>query len=112
LTDSTLEYPWRRSRRSISQAAASNAAAPMRTANQNHTRADCGTGGERLVSVDNAVRDLLEVTILVAVAGMLWSAVRRVRRGEVRVVRCVDCGRPTSRAYPRCKHCGALQPDR
>jgi hypothetical protein len=61
--------------------------------------------------VDNAVRNLLEVAILAAFIGMLWSAVRRVRRGEVQVVRCVECGRPTSRAYPRCKHCGAMQPE-
>jgi uncharacterized OB-fold protein len=57
--------------------------------------------------VDHLVRDLIEIAILVAVVGMLVSAVRRVRRGQVAVVRCDACGRPTSRAYPRCKHCGA-----
>jgi hypothetical protein len=57
--------------------------------------------------VDNLVRDAIEVAILVAVIGMLVSAVRKVRRGQVEVVRCAQCGRPTSRAYPRCKHCGA-----
>ena len=61
--------------------------------------------------MENLVRDSLEVAIVVAVAGMLWSAVHRLRRGEIRVYRCVVCGRPTSRAYPRCKHCGIEQPD-
>lgn len=59
--------------------------------------------------VDNLVRNVLEVAILVAVGGMLWQVVGKLRRGEIRVVRCAACGRPTSRAYPRCKHCGALQ---
>jgi hypothetical protein len=53
----------------------------------------------------------LEVLIVVAVGGILWTAVGRLRRGEVRVYRCVACGRPTSRGYPRCRHCGAEQPD-
>jgi hypothetical protein len=64
-------------------------------------------GGGQTEAVDNLVRDAIEVTILVAVIGMLVSAVRRVRRGQVEVVRCATCGRPTSRAYPNCKHCGA-----
>jgi hypothetical protein len=55
---------------------------------------------------------LLEVAMVVAVGGMLWAAVDRLRRGEVRVYRCVACRRPVSRAYPRCKHCGVEQPDR
>ena len=50
--------------------------------------------------VDHLVRDLLEIAILVAVIGMLVSAVRRLRRGQIDVVRCQECGRPTSRAYP------------
>ncbi|MGE0878365.1 MAG: hypothetical protein AB7L13_04935 [Acidimicrobiia bacterium] len=57
--------------------------------------------------MNNAVRDVIEVAILVAVGGMLWTAVQKVRRGEIAIVRCAECGRPTSRAYPRCKHCGA-----
>lgn len=57
------------------------------------------------------IRDGLEVLLLVAVGGMLVSAVRRLRRGEIRVYRCVACGRPTSRGYPRCRHCGVEQPD-
>jgi hypothetical protein len=59
--------------------------------------------------VDHLVRDLLEIAILVAVIGMLVSAVRRLRRGQIDVVRCQECGRPTSRAYPNCKHCGAVR---
>lgn len=53
------------------------------------------------------LRDLLELGIVIAVGGILWSSVARLRRGEIRVVRCEDCGRPTSRAYPNCRHCGA-----
>ena len=49
------------------------------------------------------VRDGLEVLIVIAVG--------RLRRGEVRVYRCFWCDRPTSRAYPRCRHCDAEQPD-
>jgi hypothetical protein len=61
--------------------------------------------------VDEAVRAILEVAMVVAVGGMLWSAARRLRRSEVRVYRCVACARPTSRGYPRCRHCGIDQPD-
>jgi hypothetical protein len=57
------------------------------------------------------VRDGLEVLIVVAVGGMLWAAVGRLRRREIRVYRCVACDRPTSRGYPRCKHCDVEQPD-
>ena len=56
---------------------------------------------------DSLVRDALEVLIVIAVGGMLWSAVARLRRGQIRVFRCPACDRPTSRAYPRCTHCGA-----
>jgi predicted amidophosphoribosyltransferase len=41
---------------------------------------------------------------------MLVSAVRKLRAGQIQVVRCTACDRPTSRAYPRCKHCGAPLP--
>ena len=58
-----------------------------------------------------AIRDGLELLIVVAVGGMLWAAVARLRRGEIRVYRCIACGRPTSRGYPRCKHCDVEQPD-
>lgn len=59
------------------------------------------------VDGDALVRDALEVLIVIAVGGMLWSAIRRLRRGEIEVFRCRECDRPTSRAYPQCKHCGA-----
>lgn len=61
--------------------------------------------------MDVVVRNALEAVIVVAIGGMLWAAVRRLRRGEIRVYRCIACGRPTSRGYPRCKHCGVEQPD-
>jgi hypothetical protein len=61
--------------------------------------------------VGTVIRDVLEVLIVVAVGGMLWAAVGRLRRGDIRVYRCIACGRPTSRAYPRCKHCDVEQPD-
>ncbi|HEX2024567.1 MAG TPA: hypothetical protein VHF00_07655 [Acidimicrobiales bacterium] len=51
------------------------------------------------------VRDVAEVLMVVAVGGMLWSAVGRVRRREIRPVRCPACGRAVSRAYPRCPGC-------
>lgn len=54
---------------------------------------------------EHLLRDLFELMIVVAVGGMLVSAVRRLRRGEIDVYRCPSCGRPTSRAYDVCKHC-------
>lgn len=59
------------------------------------------------MAAQTLVRDGLEAVFVVGVGGMLVSAVRRLRAGEVRAHRCGACGRPTSRAYPRCKHCGA-----
>ena len=59
------------------------------------------------VSAENLVRDLLEVLIVVAVGGMAVSAIRRLRRGEIRVFTCPSCDRPTTRANGICKHCGA-----
>lgn len=56
------------------------------------------------------MRDALEVLIVISVGGMLWSAISRLRRGEIQAYRCVACDRPTSRAYPQCRHCGAPQP--
>ncbi len=52
------------------------------------------------------VRDVAEVLMVVAVGGMLWSAVSRLRRGQVAMVRCPACGRLASRAYPDCPRCG------
>ncbi|HEX7168446.1 MAG TPA: hypothetical protein VF230_15810 [Acidimicrobiales bacterium] len=62
-------------------------------------------------SGDALVRDGLELLIVIAIGGMLVSAVRRLRRGQITVYRCHACDRPTSRAFPRCKHCGAELPD-
>ena len=47
-----------------------------------------------------------EAGLVVAVGGMLWSVVRRLRRGRIAVVRCGACGRTASRAYPLCRRCG------
>ena len=58
------------------------------------------------------VRDGIEVLFVVAVGGMVWSAVRRLRSGQVTAYRCPACDRPTSRAYPDCTRCGTpLAPD-
>ncbi len=57
------------------------------------------------------MRDVLEVAIVIGVGGLLVAAIRKLRRGEIRVYRCYSCERPTSRGYPRCKHCGLEQPD-
>jgi len=57
--------------------------------------------------MDPLVRDALEVLMVVAVGGILWSVIARLRRGEISVVRCPSCGRPVSRADGRCRECGA-----
>jgi uncharacterized OB-fold protein len=57
--------------------------------------------------VDPLVRDAIEVLLVVAVGGILWSAIGRLRRGEIEIVRCPSCGRTSSRAYQHCAHCGA-----
>jgi uncharacterized OB-fold protein len=56
--------------------------------------------------MDPLIRDALEVLLVIAVGGILWSAIGRMRRGEVSVARCPSCGRAVSRAYERCGHCG------
>ena len=58
------------------------------------------------MSGEALVRDALEVLFVVATGGMLWSAVRRVRAGKVKVEHCAACRRPTSRAYRHCPRCG------
>lgn|GEM_PF-2798146 len=52
------------------------------------------------------VRDGLEVLFVVAIGGMLWSVAGRLRRGQLLPTLCPSCGRPSSRAHPRCRHCG------
>jgi hypothetical protein len=37
----------------------------------------------------------------------LLAALRRLTRREITAFRCPTCAHPTSRAYPRCRHCGA-----
>lgn len=63
------------------------------------------------MSADTLVRDLLEVLIVVAIGGMLFSAIRRLRAGAIPVYRCPACERPTTRANGTCKHCGTELPD-
>lgn len=72
-----------------------------------HTRAAARPGRDHGRVGGSLVRDGLELAFVVAVGGMLWSAVRLLRAGQIRVYRCPACGRPTSRAYPRCTRCGA-----
>lgn len=59
------------------------------------------------VDPSNLVRDVIEVVIVIAIGGMLVSAVLRLRRGEIQPYRCAACDRPTTRANGVCKHCGA-----
>jgi hypothetical protein len=54
------------------------------------------------------VQTALDVLLVVALGGMLWSAVVRIRRGAVVVPRCPACERAVTRANPRCPHCDAL----
>ena len=51
-------------------------------------------------------RNLAEILLAVAVGGMLWSALTRLRRGQVRPLLCPGCGRSMSRVYAACPHCG------
>ncbi len=52
------------------------------------------------------VRDLVELLMAVAVGGMLFSAVTRLRRGQARPRLCPGCGRTVSLVYKACPHCG------
>lgn len=61
------------------------------------------------MNTDNLLRDALELLFVCAVGGTLFSAVRRLKNGEIQANICGACGRPTSRAYPRCTKCGAAQ---
>lgn len=60
---------------------------------------------------ENLIRDVLELMIVIAVGGMAVSAIRRLRRGEIRVYTCPACERPTTRANGICKHCREPLPD-
>ncbi len=57
------------------------------------------------------IRDAFEILIVVAIGGMVWSVLSRLRRGQLVVPSCPECGNPASRAYPNCRHCGARQPE-
>lgn len=63
-----------------------------------------------VVLVANLVRDAIETLFVVAIAGMVVSMVRRISLGEIPAHLCPTCQRPTSRAYPFCRHCGAALP--
>jgi len=52
-------------------------------------------------------RDILEGMFVVAIGGMVISVIRKVASGQMRPNLCASCERPTSRAYPKCRHCGA-----
>ena len=52
-------------------------------------------------------RDALELLFVIAIGGMLSSALRKLRHRGISPYTCPNCGRPTSRAYERCRHCGA-----
>ncbi len=60
--------------------------------------------------MDWFVGNALDVLLAVAVGGMLWAAVGRLRRRQISVPRCPACGRATSLAYPRCPACGEPTP--
>jgi uncharacterized OB-fold protein len=60
--------------------------------------------------MNGVVSTALDVLLVVAVGGMLWSAVSRLRRRQITVPRCPGCGRTTSRAYERCPRCGEPTP--
>lgn len=55
---------------------------------------------------DTVIRDGAEILLVVAVGGMLWSALARLRRGQARPVLCPGCTRTVSRVYDACPHCG------
>ncbi len=57
------------------------------------------------------VRDAFELLIVIALGGMVWSVITRLRRGQLPVPRCPECGGPASRAYPQCRHCGTTLPE-
>jgi predicted amidophosphoribosyltransferase len=51
------------------------------------------------------VRDVAEVLITVAVGGMLFSALTRLRRGQAVPRLCPGCGRTVSWTYEACPRC-------
>ncbi len=55
----------------------------------------------------NLIRDAIELLFVIAIGGMVSSAIRRLKGREIHPYQCRACQRPTSRAYERCRHCGA-----
>ena len=55
---------------------------------------------------DRLVGDGAEILLAVAVGGMWWSALTRLRRGQARPRLCPGCSRTVSRAYVQCPYCG------
>ena len=56
--------------------------------------------------LSSLVRDGAEVLMVVAVGGMVWAALTRLRRGQARPRLCPGCGRTVARIYDACPHCG------
>jgi hypothetical protein len=55
------------------------------------------------------VRDVFEGMMVAGVGGTMIAAFNRLRRHEINVNMCANCGRPCSRAYPNCTKCGATR---
>lgn len=58
------------------------------------------------MGVDGLIPTALQLLVVVALGGMLASILARLVRGRLEPASCPACGRPRSRAYPRCRHCG------
>ncbi len=56
-------------------------------------------------------RTILELVMVVSLAGMVVSVMARLVTGRLRPPRCASCGGPASRAYPLCRHCGSMAQD-
>ena len=52
------------------------------------------------------VRNVAEILITVAIGGMLFSALARLRRGQASPRLCPGCGRTVARGYETCPRCG------
>ncbi|HWI05641.1 MAG TPA: hypothetical protein VNT52_17675 [Acidimicrobiales bacterium] len=52
------------------------------------------------------VRDVAEVLMTVAIGGMLFSVLARLRRGQANPRLCPGCGRTVARVYETCPRCG------
>ena len=52
------------------------------------------------------VRNVAEILLVIAVGGMLFSALTRLRRGQAIPRLCPGCSRTVSRVYDACPRCG------